>query len=383
MSAIAKDASVTLITGVPGNGKSLRVVWYIRDALKAGEQVFVCNLNGLTSEGAWTGWVPFDDPTRWEDLPAGSILVVDEAQKFFRAATGTVPAYIKAMETIRHLGIRLILITQHPALIHANIRALIGRHEHLVRSNGKPSAKVYIRASVIDNVRSDAALAREDSTDWAYPTDCYGAYKSAEVHTVKRTVPHKMKRALIFLGLAGLIAALAVYLVGKDLGQPDDVAPSATTPTSSIFGSSSSRTPDVVIRTAEDYATNFRPLIPAMPWTMPATVSREPVSQPEVYCISSDVSCRCLTEQGTRYELPDDTCRDIARYGPSYNPFRQPLASFQGHADSASLPSPPAAAELPGKTSAPTSIAAPAMPSAASSSTPYGSVHAYGDIGVK
>jgi hypothetical protein len=378
MSAIAKDASVTLITGVPGNGKTLRVVWYIRDALNAGEQVFVCNLNGLSSDGAWAGWVPFDDPTRWEDLPAGSILVVDEAQKFFRAATGTVPGYIKAMETIRHLGIRLILITQHPALIHANIRALIGRHEHLVRSNGKPSAKVYIRASVIDNVRSDAALAREDSTEWSYPTDCYGAYTSAEVHTVKRTVPHKLKRALVFLGIAGSLAALAVYLVGKDLGQPDDVAPVPATAGSSVFGSSSSRTPDVVIRTAGDYADYFRPLIPAMLWTMPATVSREPVAQPEVYCISSDVSCHCLTEQGTRYELSDYTCRDIARYGPSYNPFRQPLASSQGNLDHASLQSAPDAVELPGN------AAAPLPPgSVSSSSTPFGTLHGYGDIGVK
>lgn len=37
-------------------------------------------------------------------------------------------------------------------------------------------------------------------------------------------------------------------------------------------------------------------------------------------------SCRCLTEQGTQYILPDAFCRQIARYGPAYNPYRRPSA---------------------------------------------------------
>lgn len=325
MSAIAKDASITLITAVPGSGKSLRTVWYIREALKAQEQVFVCNINGLIATGDYAGWLPFDDPTKWEQLPAGCILIVDEAQQFFRAASGAVPPYIAAMETIRHRGIRLILITQHPLLLHANIRALVGRHEHLVRENGKSSAIVYRRNSVIDNVRSDAALRKEDSSTWAYPTDVYDAYKSAEVHTVKRVITTRAKKAALLVAFAVALIGTVVYRINSkvqaEMGDQAELNADGVT----LLKPSSSQafTP----KTAAEYAQHFTPVIPSMPWSMPATMDRDIVVHPKIYCMSSEMFCNCLTEQGTRYVIPDAECRDIARYGPPYNPFENSEAT--------------------------------------------------------
>jgi len=341
MSAIAKTASITLITAVPGSGKTLRTVWYADKAVKAGELVFASNVNGLAIPQV----VDFEDPTKWQELPTGSILIVDEAQQFFRAAKSgdPVPDYIKAMETIRHQGIRLILITQHPALIHSNIRALVGLHEHLVRENGKQSAKVYRRNSVIDNVRSHTALAREDSETWAYPKHVFELYKSAEVHTVERKIQSRFKRGVAMLAIAALLGSVVVWRIKDRLS--DEQAPVATEsadkaqaaradkPAALASTDDSERNGRALVHTAQDYSDRYTPLIANAPWSAPAFVNREPLADPSLVCMSTgagedvngdhrDASCRCVTEQGTRYEAPDAECRKMARNGPMYNPFK-------------------------------------------------------------
>jgi len=329
VSQIAQTASITLITAVPGSGKTLRAVWYIKQAIERGEQLFVCNVNGLKVDGA----IDFPDPTKWEDLPANSVLVVDECQKFFRADRG-LPAYIAAMETIRHMGIRLILLTQHPALIHPNIRALVGFHEHLVRENGKESAIVYTRSRVIDNVRSDKALAVEDHHTWAYPKDCYGLYTSAEVHTFKRTIPHKYKRAaLLALVALAILGGVVWQIRGAVYG--DDAKPTQTAAGGVLAASNAGRQSldRSLIASAADYAHQLQPMVDDAPWTAPAFVNREMVSEPQLFCISTGhmrgtiwhvETCRCITEQGTRYQLEHSKCADIARYGGRYNPYKRP-----------------------------------------------------------
>lgn len=331
MSQIAQTASITLITAVPGSGKTLRAVWYIQQAIARGEQVFVCNVNGLKVDGA----IDFPDPSKWEDLPANSVLVVDECQKFFRADRG-LPSYIAAMETIRHMGIRLILLTQHPALIHQNIRALVGFHEHLVRENGKESAIVYTRSRVIDNVRSDKALAVEDHHSWSYPKDCYGLYTSAEVHTFKRTIPHKYKRAAL-LALVALVLLGGVVWQIRGAVNGDGTKPAQAAAGGVVAaGNAGRQSGRPHIATATDYARQLQPLVADAPWTAPAFVNREMVSEPELFCMSSGEmrgevwhveTCRCITEQGTRYELEMLKCADVARHGGRYNPYKRPFVN--------------------------------------------------------
>jgi len=331
MSAIAKTASITLLTGVPGNGKTLRAVWYIKQAIASNEQVFVSNLADIAIEGV----LDFPDPTKWEELPSGAILVVDEAQRFFRAASGAVPAYIQAMETIRHEGIRLILITQSPALIHANIRALVGLHEHLVRENGKESAIVYRRSRVIDNVRSDRALACEDHETWVYPKECYGLYKSAEIHTVKRTISSRAKRAMMLFAIAGLLLAYVIWQVRSGMSKDEKIeTQQKIMPTDVAFDYAAKKKEEKEKRweTTADYIEDHLPRIPAAPWTAPVFDDRSVASDPELFCMSSgqgldgsgnwkDHSCTCITEQGTKYEIGLAQCRTLASRGPVYNPY--------------------------------------------------------------
>lgn len=360
MSAIAKNSSITLITGVPGNGKSLRAVWYMREAIKAGEQVFASNFNGLAVEGV----MEFDDPTKWEELPPGSILVVDEAQKFWRAGITeliiedgkekkVVPLNIQAMETIRHGGIRIIMLTQSPALIHTNVRALVGLHEHLVRENGKALATVYRRSRVIDNVRSEKALLAEDHESWPYPKDCYDLYKSAEVHTVKRTVSSKNRRGMMMAIVAVLILGLAVYKIKHLTGNDSNARAkggqaTAQAGAASPFASKEAEN-KVIWESPTAYAVAHLPRFGTMPWTAEIFDQRTVTADPQLLCMSSmageggdgeylsQPSCTCLTEQGTTYDISQAECRTLARRGPIYNPYKQsrPDLGVQGQAPAA------------------------------------------------
>lgn len=374
---IAQTASISLITAPPGSGKTLRAVMFMEQALKDGTQVFACNVNGLTLDGV----IDFPDPTKWQELPAGSLLVVDECQKFFRAAAGQVPDYIKEMETIRHGGIRLLLLTQHPALIHANIRALVGYHEHLVRENGKASAIVYNRSRVIDNVRSDKALAVEDHHTWAYPKHVYDLYKSAEVHTVKRTIPNRHKRAIVLFVVAAALFGFTAWRIksGMTPAEKEQAGREAARPTAPT-GPPGEKP---AITSAGAYAQAVQPMIEDAPFTAPGFVNRPFVSDPVAYCMSSGHmkgkiwvvdSCTCLTEQGTRYQVEMTLCGERSKNGPRYNPYKAPTMIAQ---DANRTPEP----ETPetGVGQSPTMTAPAALPSGQSS---YARPPEYGAIAV-
>ncbi|MEJ2790633.1 MULTISPECIES: zonular occludens toxin domain-containing protein [unclassified Pseudoxanthomonas] len=354
MSFVGDTASITLITAPPGSGKTLRAVWYIRQAIAAGELVFVCNINGINVPGVQ----PFDDPWKWQELPPGSVLVVDEAQKFWRAGvtevvqdatTGKpskgVPLCIQAMETLRHQGVRLVLLTQHPVLLHLNIRQLVGLHEHLVRENGRQEATIYRRSSCIDNVRSEKALKAEDNERWAFPKDCYDLYKSAEIHTVKRTISAKYMRTLTTAVIAGvLFVGTIIFLAVKIMGGGDS---SAEQPRKSVALGSDIPPPNErksgqpKWHTQQEYDLAHQPRRGQAPWSAPVFDDRSVTADPQLYCMSSgqgsdnngdwqDYTCTCLTEQGTAYEMEPAACRTVARRGQDYNPYRQmPSSSAQ------------------------------------------------------
>ena len=74
----------------------------------------------------------------------------------------------------------------------------------------------------------------------------------------------------------------------------------------------------------KDYVKWVTPRIPSMPWTAPAYDAATVQVQPRVFCIAADDGqTRCITEQGTDYDLPAADARQIAAHGV-YNPFLRP-----------------------------------------------------------
>ena len=113
------------------------------------------------------------------------------------------------------------------------------------------------------------------------------------------------------------------------LGPDSDLSESA--PSSSRGGQSTDEKPPL---TADEYAALHLPRFATMPHTAPVFDERSPTSDPLLLCMASkpgyggdgtfkeEVGCSCLTEQGTKYEIPDGHCLRVARWGPAYNPYR-------------------------------------------------------------
>lgn len=337
---IGDTAAISLLTGLPGSGKSLRCVQRIAQLVEKGEHVFVCNLNGIKVPGIST----WEDPLKWEQLPKGAILFVDEAQHFFPARRAGEPhPAVRALSTIRHLGVRLVLVTQQPDFLDSYVRGLVGFHEHLYRTSGKSNTFIFRNNQVMENVRLPFKRIKNtyDHEKWSLPEKYFAYYTSAELHTMKYRMPALLRRVLMILPIAALMFGVSGYLVFQDtMFAKKEAEPAGSGEASSATAAADDAPPDAVStkapRNAEQYAQEQIPRLVNAPWSAPVfdDVNRAS-AKPELFCAASeagtgangerlDESCSCLTEQGTRYMLPESDCRYIARYGQAYNPYREP-----------------------------------------------------------
>ena len=75
-----------------------------------------------------------------------------------------------------------------------------------------------------------------------------------------------------------------------------------------------------------DWAARFVPRVEEMPMSAPAYDDRPVVSVPRIACaIGERMGCRCITEQGTRYNLDQFKCLRLVQEGGIYDPFREPV----------------------------------------------------------
>lgn len=324
-------AAITLVTGLPGAGKTLNTLKDVRDVAEAENvPVYYSGIADLRVPG----WTELEDASKWHELPPKSICIVDEAQRVFRPrhTSSSVPEHVAKLETIRHQGIRLVVITQHPKLLDANVRRLVGKHRHYVRVFG---SKVVTRHEW-EECKPDPDLSRSDSirTTVAHPTEVYGWYKSAEVHTVKRKIP---LRFVLALGIPLVVVVLGWFAVQnvRDLGRSDRIAkavgvgqeaPGSTNAAGK--GGSSTRPASgapAAPMTASEYVAAHQPRIAGLAYTAPIYDElTKPKAAPfpagcvlgagsEVHATRS--SCRCYTDQGTRLDVPADLCLSIVDRG--------------------------------------------------------------------
>jgi len=303
--------AVTLVTGLPGSGKTLFALSRVKALAEREDRlVYYFGIPDLKLP-----WVPLVDPLKWFELPGGSIVVIDEAQKVFRvrASAAAVPPHVSAFETHRHLGIDVFLVTQHPSLIDQHVRRLSSSHFHLVRKFGMRYSTLHEFYEVRDQPDKNrhGALVSQ----WAFPDELFSVYKSADLHTVKRKLPGRV----IFAALAPLVVlALLVglyFFFGDRLSEyrASDSKNSSVRASSSVGGSSARVVPDI-----DDYVRSRAPVVPGLGFTAPvySDVVRPVVAPIPVICVSSSSRCLCATEQGTHLsDMPEETCRSIVERG--------------------------------------------------------------------
>lgn len=317
---------ITFITGLPGNGKTLYALWYIKmKAEKEQREVYYHNIKDLTLP-----WTVFD-PQKWMMLPKGSIIVIDEAQEVFpkKPNGAALPDFYSELAKHRHHGFDIYLITQHPSLVDNFVRQLGGQHLHSVRKFGLDRSTIYEWSAVNPAPQNPSSQKSAITLKWAYPKEVYTYYKSAEVHTVKRSIPAKLILAVAFVlfvfgGGYWLLQSYQDRLKPKEVqstgfvGQTNGAVAQGAAP----VGQLARLDP---IEDARRYVENATPRIAGLPHTAPkydhlTEPDRVPVPAACIQkgsrrSVSEGASCKCFSQQGTAMDVEFNMCVSFANNG--------------------------------------------------------------------
>lgn len=316
---------ITLITGTPGAGKTLYTVAEELPKFKD-RPLFIDGIPDL----AITHMEPIGKVDLWHEwIPDGAVLVIDEVQRIWRprGAASAVPPGVAALETHRHKGVDLVIITQHPNLLDPNIRRLVGRHLHVRRMFGWKRAIVYEWDSATDPARVSTSIKRS----WAYPKKAFKLYKSASLHTARS---NRIPIPIIVAGLAILAAPAAWYYAFDRTAlswASDEVAADTGAATELATARAGGGVPSAPVQTVpHSIIEATTPTDAHNPLSAPLYASVAPsVVAPEVVgCIASKRACTCYSQQQTPIWLPDEQCRQRAA-GQYFDPYRNPPSESQ------------------------------------------------------
>jgi len=329
-------AQITLITGVPGHGKSLLAITKGLAFVAEGRTVYAAGFKDL--DYAATGFIPLPTPFETFDranlddvqpvpnvrpdwmLLEDAVIIYDECYSVMpsRAAGAKVPVHVDALARHRHYNIDLVFVTQKHDQIDNFVRGLINEHIHVTRKFGFDGAvlKTWDAFQLNTDRKSDR------SPLWRYQKQNYALYRSATAHSVKKRLPWFVWAPLPLLAL---ICGLVWYVVHA-FGAQGKAVPATTAAVAAAGGGSApaqSEDQHDALR-QRDYAQWIKPRVSGLPWTAPAFDHLRVATVPRVFCAAvEDGDCKCVTEQGTAYVLDKPVCRAMAK-GGTYNPFVKP-----------------------------------------------------------
>nr|WP_313208121.1 zonular occludens toxin domain-containing protein [Stenotrophomonas geniculata] len=327
-------------TGQPGHGKTLHAIERLLEFKDEGRIVYACNIREF--DYAKTGVLEMT-PEQFRDwpsfLPDGAVALVDEAYEHGmlpkRAPGAKVPHHVEQLAKHRHRGLDFIFVSQSPdKQCDQFVHDLIERHIHVRRRFGTK----FVHLREFDRFESSA----EKATPLVIrrkklPKRPMGTYKSTELDTTQRRIPWYVIAlpVLIALGIFMLYQAFwridkrGVNADGSHLPAPNGATVPRDGASATAGGSGGAR----VHQPLKEYVDGYLPRVPSQPWSAPVYDDKLslPSEPPRLFCMSSlgglnglgehdEPSCNCVTEQGTRYDLDEPTCRYIARRG-QYEPY--------------------------------------------------------------
>lgn len=157
-------------------------------------------------------WRHFEDPTKWQELPNGSVIVIDECQDFFPPMSPTAkrPDYYTQFAKHRHKGVDVHLVTQNERFLDSMIRNLTHRHIHYFNKMG--GKKVFrIEAPEAFDTKSKTDRNAQPFSVITRDKSFYGVYWSADIHTHKLRIPKVFVVAGLVVVVCGSIAAFLGY----------------------------------------------------------------------------------------------------------------------------------------------------------------------------
>ena len=301
---------ITLITGLPGSGKSLFTLNTVKDlADQENRPVFYHGIPELTLD-----WHRMEKGEDWVDCPKGAIIVIDECQTTFRprANGAAVPKHVSQLEVHRHDGHDLFLITQHPMLLDGNLRRLVGRHYHVVRFYGFQKSTIHEFQSVRENVKS---LKDSIEKHFVYPKEVFGWYKSADLHTVKKRIPAR----LVLVVLLPMVFIAVIWFLISTIGGFSDkhgIEPEKQEGSLMQVQPTQQMQPPAQAQKLDWYAQQVE-RVPGLPHTKPVYDEiTKPVTAPiNAACVDFRGQCKCYSQQGTELNTEEHMCKQIIAKG--------------------------------------------------------------------
>lgn len=373
-------------TGQPGHGKTVLALEFALDMKAKADkahaedpakhpfrQLYVCNVRDFNAGKAGAVEITPEQVKRWHDEPDfdHAIILVDEAYEhgmFPKRGPGAkVPEHVQQVAKHRHRGIDFVMICQSPTRqMDDFMHDLIEEHYHVRRRFGLPLVNLKRWDRFERNPDKAEPLT---TTKRRYPTQIFKLYTSTKYDTSEKRVPW------FYYAFGGLVVAIIAGIawnwvnLSERFGKKDHAADAA-----GLINSAQASAPEAngaaatvahgggahdtrTRGTIDDYLADFMPRIAAQPWTAPA-YDAAPLAPhpPRLFCMKSGMgegadgevrgaSCRCMTDQGTRYALDWETCITVAENG-QYEPYLQPAQRQET-----------AAAARPPETAAPDSLA--------------------------
>ncbi len=323
--------SITLITAVPGGGKTIYAVWHeIREACKQERVVYTAAIPELKFPTVRVGYkdihkwheteyknqleVNIPDEERERSLvnfQEGSMIVIDEVQYCWPASGTKVTPDIEYLTLHRKHGISFVLITQAPHLIHKNVLAVVDRHIHI--RSAWFGRHTFEWPEYCSTPRAMSSRLNATKRPYKLPKEAFGTYRSATLHVKPQKA---LPVGVYFIPLLFLIMPFLVYKayssVMDKVEKPIEQVESQSSPlTESAFQLTD--TPLINQQIEE-----------IKPVTL--TIVSNQVDWEKVYsCVATETKCVCYGSSVERLSIPDETCRSAVANGwpstrPTYDP---------------------------------------------------------------
>lgn len=324
---------IYLTTGANGAGKTLVTLRDVRvQQVKENRPVYFHGFEAGQQLLDW-GWQEFN-PKKWQDLPDGSICVMDECQNEFpmRGSSAAVPDYVNAIAQFRRKrGFDFWMIAPHPSMIDLFVRRLIDKpswHRHLKRAFGADVVSVLKFGAPNMQCEKPGAGASAEVSMVGFPKEVYDWYKSASLHTGKKQIP----KQVYMVGIAVVLIPLLIYgayskLMNKAIPEKLPVAAGSVAAPGALVapgaGVQSRPSEQKKTVTALEYVQSFTPRIEGFPQSAPryddvTQVVQAPKPAACIYGTKPGAkvkTCGCWSQQATPLMVPDATCKAIAAGG--------------------------------------------------------------------
>jgi zona occludens toxin len=314
--------SITLITGVPGSGKTLYAIsnllrpfigqtvpQEIDGVTTIHPRTIYTNINGLLIDHELIDAGDNEGLRDWHQWARpGAVICFDEFQKAWppRPNGSKVPDDIQALDTHRHMGVDFILITQNCMNVDRHILGLVDRHLHVRRVANMGMAVVYEWDHASKSLLYKNAMTK---APWRFDKNVFKLYKSAEVHTKqKRKMPGLVWFILMgFAAAAYAIPSLKSRLTERINGKPPEVATVAADPDKLKPGQKMEYVKDGIQYTVESAV-----IPPVAPASAPAVVQM-PEAPTFAGCVSSGDKCTCYDATAKPVQVEPGVCSGMVQ----------------------------------------------------------------------